>query len=94
MTYSQVHTIVMEVLDEVQTSVAETPVVITDQTRPFGEMQMFDSILAEDTTVTVLKRLGVTDVAEPNNPFIVDGSGVCVGDVARAFGDLIGATEA
>ena len=93
MTFAEVRSIVLEVLAEVQTAISDAPIPVTDATRPIGEIPMFDSILSEDTTVTLLQRLGVTANDAPN-PFIVAGQAARVGQVVQALSALVGATEA
>ena len=93
LTYADVHAIVREVLVEVQASISDSAIDITDDTRPLDEIEMFDSQLAEDTTVTLLHRLGVTTPDVPT-PFRRDGQPATVAQVACTLASLIGIAEA
>ena len=93
MTRSQVRTLLLEVLAEVQDAVTDAPVAIDDDTRPIGDLPMFDSWLAEDTTVTIFERLDL-DVTDDPNPFIsATGGAARFRDVVAKVCELAGATE-
>jgi hypothetical protein len=93
MTRSQVRTVLLEVLAEVQDAVTDTPVVIDDDTRPIGDLPTFDSWLAEDTTVTLFERLDL-EVTDDPNPFIrPTGGAACFREVVATVCELVGATE-
>lgn len=91
--YEDVHSIVVEVLVEVQATITDAAIEIDDDTRPLDEIEMFDSQLAEDTTVTLLERLGVTTPDVPT-PFRVEGRAATVAEVTRTLAVLVGIAEA
>jgi len=93
MTRSEVRTLLLDVLAEVQEAVTDAPVVIDDDMRPIGDLPMFDSWLAEDTTVTIFDRLNLELTDDPN-PFIKPTGGAArFRDVVARVCELAGATE-
>jgi hypothetical protein len=73
MTKAEVRSIVVSELMNVQVAIGCTPPVITDATRPIGDLEKFDSPIAEDTTATILARIGAP--ADTKTPFTIREGG-------------------
>ncbi len=91
-TRAQVRAALFAVLAEVQSAVGAPAIEITDNTKPIGDVYLFDSILSEDTSVAVFQRLGLDDLVK-ENPFIADGRAQAVKDIVERLCKLVGATE-
>lgn len=86
---SDVVATVIEILTSIEAAIGATPpAIITEGTTPIGDLPMFDSILAEDTTVEIFRRFGLqADVDE--NPFIVNRKACTVGQVVDRVCSLL-----
>jgi len=94
MTKAEVRSIVVAELLAVQEAIGCGPPVITDETRPIGDLDKFDSQLAEDTTATILRKLGAPD--DTKSPFTMreDGKYFTLDRVVDHFFLAVGAKEA
>lgn len=73
MTRTEVRSIVIEELMEVQKAIGAPFVSIASDTRPIGDLSGFDSQVAEDATATILGKLGAD--ADTKCPFTVKEAG-------------------
>lgn len=90
-----VRAVVLEVLNEVQAAIlpAQAPAIeITDDTKPIDEIEMFDSVLAEDTMMTIFQRIGLTLNDQPN-PFFENRRETTVRQVTDGVCKLAGIAE-
>lgn len=91
MTRSEVRSVVLEVLAEVEAAAGVTAPPMTDDLKPLDDLPMFDSLLAEDTTVTILQRLGADPGAE--NPFSRNGKPQSILQVVNRLCAIVGLKE-
>lgn len=92
-TKQDVHAIVLEELVRFQLAIGCEPPEITDETRPIGDLEKFDSQVAEDTTATILGRLGAS--AETKCPFTMreDGDYLRLAKIVDCFWQAAGGEE-
>jgi hypothetical protein len=93
MTRTEVRNAVVAELVNVQVAIGCPPPTITDMTRPIGDLEKFDSQIAEDTTATILARLGAPD--QTKSPFTMreDGSYLRLDRIVNHFCRAAGVTE-
>lgn len=93
MNRDDVRSIVIAELVEVQKAIGCPVPTITDSTRPIGDLEKFDSPVAEDTTASILAKIGAP--AETKCPFTMreDGQYLTLGRVVDHFCRAAGLKE-
>lgn len=81
MSVDNIRSSLVEVLNEIQAQSGRAVGVISDELRPLGDLEGFDSLNAEEAAALLSDRLGL-EIEE--NPFIsAKGKALSVGDVAK-----------
>lgn len=88
MTRDEIKAIVVDILTTVVEAVGAPVPPIDDDTKPIGTLPNFDSILAEDTTVEVFVRLGLSADLDVN-PFIKSDRAATVAEVVDQLHALV-----
>lgn len=93
MTRNEVRRIVVEELLQVHEAIGGSWVSIVSATRPVGDLEGFDSQVAEDTTATILGKLGAD--ANTKCPFTSkeDGQYLSIERVVDCFCQAAGVRE-
>lgn len=73
LTKTQIRAAIEKVLQQVQTASGRTCPKITDSTKPIGDLDGFDSLMAVEATILVEQELGVT-LENNTTPFTSGGS--------------------
>jgi hypothetical protein len=90
---SEVKAVVVGVLQEVVDAIGVKTPPFKDDMCPIGALPHFDSILAEDTTVQLFRRLGL-ESNDDVNPFVRNRRACTLADVVDSLHALAAKTKA